>query len=161
MISVPFTVDNQTVRTEFLGNQLFTGLDGLRSEEVPRWGRMTPQQMVEHLLWAMEVSNGVATVECKVPPRLTERLRTFLHNDTPTSHDFMNPVLKQGLPALRYQGIPEAVAALRTQMDHFLQQRDEQDLRVHPVFAPLSHEQWSRAHFKHFHHHLLQFGLIG
>ena len=31
---------------------------------------------------------------------------------------------------------------------------------VHPTFGPLAAEEWSRSHFKHVYHHLLQFGLL-
>jgi hypothetical protein len=29
-----------------------------------------------------------------------------------------------------------------------------------PVFGPIGYEEWHRTHYKHMHHHLLQFGLI-
>ena len=74
----------------------------------------------------------------------------------------MNPLLKKGLPPLRFAGIRDAVAALDDQVKAFLDRgsRTWQEPRVHPVFGPLDQGEWSRAHFKHFYHHLLQFDLI-
>ena len=61
---------------------------------------MTPIQMVEHLAWAAEVSIGAVSVPCKVPPGGLESFRPFLYNDAPTSREFMNPILKNGLPRI-------------------------------------------------------------
>jgi hypothetical protein len=162
MVHVPFVVDDGILRSDFLRKTAFDALESLGANDRARWGRMTAQQMVEHLVWAMEASTGAVALRCDLPGKLIERFKTFLHNNTPTSHDFMNPLLKSGLPTLRFAGISEAIRRLRDQTDLFLQQEqnDDKELRVHPVFGPLDHEEWSRSHFKHFYHHLLQFGLI-
>jgi hypothetical protein len=31
---------------------------------------------------------------------------------------------------------------------------------MHPLFGPIGAEEWTRVHFKHAYHHLLQFALI-
>ena len=31
---------------------------------------------------------------------------------------------------------------------------------MHPIFGPISLEEWGRTHYKHGVHHLLQFGLL-
>jgi hypothetical protein len=160
---VPFEVNDPSLRKEFLGATVFAALEELSPDQLPRWGRMSPQQMTEHLVWAMEVSNGGLQVECRVPRNLVPRFRAFLFDDRPARHEFMNPLLRQGLPSLRFAGIREALGALRDQSGVFLDQEDGAwgEPRVHPVFGPLNHEEWTRAHFKHFYHHLLQFDLIG
>jgi hypothetical protein len=47
-------------------------------------------------------------------------------------------------------------------VDRFLEHsRTQPDTRhTHPIFGPIDPEGWSRTHFKHGCHHLLQFGLI-
>lgn len=160
MIEVPFDVNTESNRTAFLRDGVFAALERLSEGEKPLWGRMTSHQMVEHLVWAMEVSNGFVKVECRLPPKLVERFKGFLYDDTPTSHEFMNPELKKGLPPLRFAEIQAAAATLRQQAEIFLEQGQEVEPRVHPVFGPLNREEWSRAHFKHYYHHFLQFGLI-
>lgn len=32
-------------------------------------------------------------------------------------------------------------------------------LYTHPVFGLIGYEEWHRMHYKHVHHHFLQFGL--
>jgi hypothetical protein len=74
----------------------------------------------------------------------------------------MNPLLTAGLPPLRRGTLAEAREALVSEADRFLGQAGSAPgtLRVHPIFGPLTLEEWSRVHFKHGYHHLLQFGLI-
>jgi hypothetical protein len=162
MIQVPFSVNDEAERQDFLKRIVVIALRQLAPTQSPSWGHMTPIQMVEHLVWAAEISNGTRDVPCTVHPRLLERFRPFLYNDTPTSREFMNPILKKGMPAARFQSIPAAAEAFQSNMELFLGHSEEENLvfRVHPVFGPLSHEDWERSHFKHFYHHLLQFGLI-
>jgi hypothetical protein len=162
MIKLRFDVDDDSLRDTFLRTFFFGALDGLRPDSRAAWGAMGAQQMVEHLLWAFEVSTGRAVVECSVPAGQLGRMKAFLRHNRPTPHDFMNPELREGLPPLAHATLGEAIAALQAEVDHFLlQQRDDHTaLRVHPIFGPIALDDWSRAHFKHCAHHLLQFGLI-
>ena len=162
MSALRFDVNDPHVRERFFREDLGQALVALAEGAAPRWGGMTAQQMVEHLAWGFELSTGRATVECPVPEARRERYKAFLRDNTPMMHEFRNPVLVGGLPPLRHPGLAEARAALATQVDRFLDHERSAPgaLYAHPVFGPLAAEEWSRAHFKHAHHHLLQFGLI-
>ena len=118
--------------------------------------------MVEHLAWTFEVSIGQARVESSVPEARRERWKAILYDATPMPPDFRNPALVAGLPPLRHAGLAEARAALSRVVDRFLEQcrAAPAAAHTHPVFGPLAAEEWSRNHFKHIYHHLLQFGLI-
>jgi hypothetical protein len=123
---------------------------------------MTAAEMVEHLTWAFELSTGQAEAECRVSEARRERWKAFLHDNTPTPHEFPNPALKQGPRPPRHAGLIDGAAALRAAVDRFL----EQSVAVpgarhtHPLFGPLGVEEWARVLFKHSYHHLLQFGLV-
>lgn len=162
MATYPFDVNDAQVREAFLHHGLLEALRALRDDTPARWGRMTAQQMVEHLVWTFEVSTGLVTVECPYPEAKRERMKPFLYQNTPSPPEFRNPALAQGLPALRYGGLGEARAALRTAVDRFLDEsaNGPGSPRMHPVFGPIGVDEWSRTHFKHGHHHLLQFVLI-
>ncbi len=157
-----FDVNDAGLRHLFLGSALPLALAQLAPGRAPRWGRMTAQQMVEHLLWSFEVSTGRTRVACPVPEERRPALRAFLHHDRPTPQGFMNPLLEEGLPALRFSQISEAVAVLSLEVERFLEQvvTSPGAVHTHPVFGPIGVEEWSRAHFKHCCHHLLQFRLI-
>jgi hypothetical protein len=159
---IPFNVNDAHLRREFLGITQFEALAALTTAAAPAWGAMTAQQMVEHLLWAVEMSTGTIEAPCVVPEMLRQRARGFLAGDMHTPHHFGHPLLSGGLPALRFDSVASAVGALRAETDRFLVQwRDDSDAAfTHPVFGTLAMDDWSRSHFKHSFHHLLQFGLI-
>ena len=161
-IRVPFTVNDEPLRRDFLQEHMITALERLSPTSRAQWGKMTPQQMVEHLIWALEVSNGLLEAHCNLNAKLVAKIRGFLFDNTPTSHEFMNPMLKQGFPANRFSSIREAIDALRNQVRMFNERPPSEwnQLRTHPIFGPLNQDEWSRSHFKHCYHHLLQFGLI-
>ena len=163
MTATPFDVNDSEVRDTFFRRLLIDALMALREDARPRWGKMTAQQMVEHLTWAFELSSGQVRVDCPIPEAQRERLKAFLYDNRPTPREFSNPVLTAGLPPLRYAGLAEATAGLRVEMERFLRQLATTPgaMHMHPVFGPIGGEAWGRAHFKHAYHHLLQFGLVG
>jgi hypothetical protein len=162
MTTLPFDVNDRALRDRFFRDHLARALAALAESSPPRWGAMTAQQMVEHLAWGFEVSTGRATVDCTVPEARRERFKSFLRDNTPMMHEFRNPALAAGLPPLRHGGLAEARAALAVEVTRFLEQERTAPSTVytHPVFGPITVEEWARAHFKHSYHHLLQFGLI-
>jgi oxepin-CoA hydrolase/3-oxo-5,6-dehydrosuberyl-CoA semialdehyde dehydrogenase len=162
MMKVVFDVNDFSLRDTFLRTFFFGALDALTPDHRPRWGLMTAQQMVEHLVWTFEVSTGRAEVECPTPKDQIERLKKFLYRNHPTPQEFMNPALTEGLPALRYPDLRQARAALMTEVDRFIEQQRTHPtaIHTHPIFGPIGVEEWSRTHFKHGLHHLLQFGLV-
>jgi oxepin-CoA hydrolase/3-oxo-5,6-dehydrosuberyl-CoA semialdehyde dehydrogenase len=157
-----FDVNDAELRDSFLRHGVVAALAGLAEASEARWGRMTAQEMVEHLTWAFELSTGKAETECAVPAAELPRLKGFLYHNRPTQREFMNPALASGLPALHYGSLAEAKAALGRELKRFLEEspsRPEQ-LYIHPIFGPIGYEEWHRTHFKHTYHHLQQFGLL-
>lgn len=161
-MTIPFDVDDEELRTAFFRRHLWEALAPLQEDAPPRWGRMTARQMVEHLCWVFEVSTGQASVECPVPEEKRERYKAFLYDNTPMMREFRNPALTAGLPSLRHAGLAESTAALRREVERFLDlcRDDAGATHTHPVFGPMGAEQWHRSHFKHAYHHLLQFDLV-
>jgi oxepin-CoA hydrolase/3-oxo-5,6-dehydrosuberyl-CoA semialdehyde dehydrogenase len=161
-MDIPFDVNDPAAREALFRRGLWAALALLRDDTAPRWGNMTAAQMVDHLAWGFEVSTGRSSVECGVPEARRERWKAFLYDDTPMPREFRNPALVGGLPPLRHGSLDDARAALRSEVDRFLDHgRDAPEAtHVHPTFGPLGAEEWSRAHFKHVHHHLDQFGLL-
>lgn len=160
--AIPFDVNDAEAREALLRRGLFEALVALHANARPRWGHMTAQQMIEHLLWAFDLSTGEAQAECPIPEPQRQRAKAFLYDNRPTPREYMNPALTAGLPPLRHDALNGAVASLRAAVNRFLQQAASAPdaTRTHPVFGPISMDEWARAHFKHTYHHLLQFGLL-
>ena len=162
MPPAPNDVNDRESREGFLRQGAFDALAALRADTPAEWGRMTAQQMVEHLAWSFELSTGRAHVVCPLPEAKRERYKAFLLDNQPMPHEVVNPALVGGLPPLGQAALADAVDALRREVGHWFERAvAEPDARhTHPVFGPLDAEQWSRSHFKHVRHHLLQFRLI-
>lgn len=162
MTAIPFEVNDANLRDAFFRGLLFDTLAGLQDDSRPGWGKMSARQMVEHLLWAFELSTGQAQAACSFSEAQREQLKAFLYINRPTPREFQNPVLAAGLPPLRHASLSEAKAALRAEVARFLRQAGDtpEALHMHPVFGPIGADEWARSHFKHAYHHLLQFGLI-
>jgi len=157
-----FDVNDADARRQLLGRLLPEAVDRLREDATPQWGVMTAQQMVEHLIWTLELSRGGAPVKCFAPADMRERPKPFLYDNRPTPRCFKNPALGDGPLPLRYSGLPEAKAEFRKELERYLgYQRDHPEaLNTHPLLGPLGTEEWERCHYKHSYHHLLQFGLV-
>jgi oxepin-CoA hydrolase/3-oxo-5,6-dehydrosuberyl-CoA semialdehyde dehydrogenase len=159
---IRFDVNDAALRDRFDRTVLREALDDLAEGAEGRWGRMTAQQMVEHLEWTYGLSTGKHQVECQVAEADRARLKRFLYHTMPTPHDFSNPALTGGLPLLKHANLKVAKDALGREVERFWTRSPELSdaLYMHPLFGPIGMEEWSRTHFKHGCHHLLQFGLI-
>jgi hypothetical protein len=162
MTTISFDVNDAQLRRDFL-NHLFPDiLANLDKNDIARWGKMSAQHMIEHLLYAFEISTGKLAVPCSIPEKFIDRAKRFLHNDSRTPLNFKNPLLGDEPIPLRYSNLAEAVEKLKAESRNFFEHFREtpETVHVHPLFGPLGAEEWERAHFKHCYHHLLQFGLI-
>jgi oxepin-CoA hydrolase/3-oxo-5,6-dehydrosuberyl-CoA semialdehyde dehydrogenase len=158
---IRFDVNDKDLRQVFLREVLPQAIERLERDMHPGWGRMSAQQMVEHLVWAFDLSTGDRQAECTLAEDQRERIKAFLYDNRPSPRDFMNPALTAGLPPLQHAGLPEARAALHSAIGRFLDPSRPAGVRhTHPLFGPMDREEWSRTHFKHAWHHLSQFALI-
>jgi hypothetical protein len=156
-----FDVNDADLRESFLRQELISALERLDEASTALWGQMHPQEMVEHLIWAFELSTGKVLLECTVPEAVRRRAKRFLYHNEPTPRGFMNPTLAAGLPPLRYASLSEAIETLARELGRFLDDRSAGvPLCTHPVFGPMGIDEWHRTHYKHAHHHLAQFGLV-
>jgi oxepin-CoA hydrolase/3-oxo-5,6-dehydrosuberyl-CoA semialdehyde dehydrogenase len=163
MTAIPFDVNDEKLRKTFFDLHIADCMADLTEHAHPLWGKMTPQHMIEHLVWTFECSTGRLELPCRTPENLIERVKRILYDTRPLPHDYKNPLLGEDLPPCRFSTLTDAKAALLEEIfrfiDHFHKQPDA--VHVHPIFGPLGAEEWYRAHFKHCYHHLQQFGLIG
>ena len=161
-MKVRFDVNDPAGRNAFIRAGLPEALKSLTPGTRPRWGALTAAHMVEHLLWGFELSTGRLVLEPATSEEWQRKARAFLHDHRETPHGFENPYLRDGLPPLRFGALTLAIDALTSEGQRFVElaAADTEVRRAHPVFGWCSMEEWSRIHFKHGVHHLLQFGLI-
>lgn len=139
-------------------------LDRLSEETRPLWGEMTAQHMLEHLIKAVQSSNGELIFdECMNPEEKYPLLNRILLSKKVLPKHFVNTVIGKGLKPLKYKSLEEAKENLILEINNFYKYFDieENSKPMNVTFGPLGKEEWIVFHNKHFTHHFTQFGLIG
>jgi hypothetical protein len=132
-------------------------LDRVTPDARARWGTMNASQMLAHLADAVRMALGDLAVKSKrVPIARTWLFRkAFLHvmpfpKNAPTANE-----LKTRAPEA-FETERENVRALVTRLDP---QSGGSRAAEHPIFGPMTPEEWGVLGYKHFDHHLRQFGV--
>lgn len=147
---------------EFVYQTTFTLLNNLTQTSKPIWGNMDAQQMVEHLLISVEVGTGKRVVDITTPiERLAQVKSIGLMSLRPFQREVKNAILPATPLPHRFESLAQAIEQLKEELTLFANQLQQADFkRTHNVFGELNKEEWMWFHYKHFTHHLTQFGLI-
>lgn len=136
---------------------LFDRLGRLDASRAPRWGRLTASQMLVHLCDQMRMPfNENPSGPMPGPPRIPGVREAFLY--------FLP------WPKGRIEGPPEAfksapgtwsedLETLKELVDQFVNSDPEGPWAIHPNWGYLSRPQWGVFCYRHFDHHLKQFGV--
>lgn len=147
---------------DFFENHLEPLVGELRPGMQPLWGQMSPQHAIEHLSFTLKGAAGVIQVPIHTPEDKLPRVRMFLLNNVLILPNFKSPILDPDtLPPLKNIGLAEAIAEFWTDWANFIAffKANPGATTAHAVFGMLNEEEWRRFHFKHFVHHLSQFGV--
>lgn len=130
----------------------------LRADSVRQWGKMSPAQMLEHTSRALEMAMGTKPVSQAFLGKLI---------GWTVRKDFVGekPFSKNGPtgPWLIVKDEPDfaTVQAKATKLLHQFHQLGEHgcDGHIHGFFGKMSGHEWGVTQYKHFDHHLRQFGV--
>jgi len=136
-------------------------LSTLQPETPALWGRMNAQNMIEHLVEAVEYTNGKRVADLRFPAEKANKQRQELVHS-----DFVIPIEVRGyLPdatkTKRFKDLGSAILELNNELnafEHFF--KPEGVTAVHFEFGPMNYKEWIIWHGKHFTHHFKQFGLL-
>lgn len=140
-------------------------LNNLTESTKPNWGKMTAQQMLEHLETTLLYSIGEPEVEkCFTPEEHLEKYQDSLYNHRKMPKDFPAPFLPEDgtLPELKYKNLEQAKEEFLENLQKYqIYYRENPDAEhLHFVFGKLNKEMMELFHKKHFTHHFEQFGLL-
>lgn len=140
-------------------------LNGLTENTKPNWGKMTAQQMLEHLETTLLYSIGEPEAEkCFTPEELLEKYQDSLYNHRKMPKDFPAPFLPEDgtLPELKYKNLEQAKEKFLENLQKYqIYYRENPEAEhMHFVFGKLNKEMMELMHRKHFTHHFEQFNLI-
>lgn len=147
----------QFIKTEF--TQL---IKNLPAEATGKWGKMTAQQMVEHVAGFFKVSTNQLHFPLVTAAEHLPKYKEFLLSEKEFRENTKAPVLpEEPLPVI-FSTMNEGVADLEKQIQLFADKFSSGEIvsSQHPVFGELNFEEWVLLHYKHLVHHAKQFGLM-
>ena len=135
--------------------EIINRLNKLSPQSQRQWGKMDVAQMLAHLQVPIGVAMGTHTVKGNLLMKLILPLfKKKLYDEKPW---------KQGLPTDKtfiMTGKTKDFELERNKLLDMVSRFTEANMvnEKHPIFGRLTKEQWSKATWKHFDHHLKQFG---
>ncbi|GJM23395.1 MAG: hypothetical protein DHS20C15_33100 [Planctomycetota bacterium] len=138
-------------------DELNARLAAVTPDTQPRWGKLDAARLMRHLREALQLAYPDA--QRKAPG--SSLYRSLI------AWAFIGPIpLPKGVKAPAYL-TPEVNAeefeaqreALLGELDALVENGPLPLTGKHPIFGPLSGDQWGRLAYKHFCHHLKQFGV--
>jgi oxepin-CoA hydrolase/3-oxo-5,6-dehydrosuberyl-CoA semialdehyde dehydrogenase len=133
-------------------------LDQLTPDHTPSFGLLTPQHMVEHLIW---VTKSSAKDYGPAPEQLTEGNEKFMKFVKTGANFEYRPSTKTAadLPALRMESLAAAIAEVPQSIERLYQFAKDHEF-YNPMMGRLSFDELELLTAKHFQHHLEnQYGL--
>ena len=132
-------------------------LRSLRVDDRALWGKMTAKRMVRHLICAYEIALGERTVEPVqgLPPVLVKWIALRSGSRWPKNIQTV-PELKRAIvehSEVEFQVLTRAVVESMEAVA-----RGTRYAPSHPMFGPMTPEDWMRWGYLHADHHLRQFG---
>jgi len=138
-------------------------INKLNENTKPKWGKMTPQHLLEHLEFFMRMSIGEIHTDIVTPEKHLEKYEDSLWNYRAMPMDFKHPLLKEdSVEDLRFESFEEAKAAYFKAFEEFEQFfKDNPGIKTpNTVFGNLDKYHWDLLNRKHLTHHFTQFGLL-
>lgn len=149
-------------RKTFLINEVPKILKNLRADTKGNFGLMTPQHMVEHLIWTIKSTAKKYEGEREAEATKGQLgFQKFVKSGCVMQHRPSDKTIAD-LPALKYNSLEEAIANIPAAVQRYYDfWNDNQDYIPYGSFmGEMSFEDFELFHFMHFRFHLWQFGLI-
>lgn len=133
-------------------------VEALSAETRPRWGRMVPAEMLDHLSNSMEIGMGERVAAPLLPSWLAACVRPFGMLPLPIPHGLPSTDEFLARPSA---DLNDALARFSDTLRRFHRTvLGNPGLRHgHPAFGALSRLQWAELQRRHIDHHFKQFGL--
>lgn len=149
-------------KKEFLQHRFPILLKQISSSTPPAWGKMTLQQMIEHLTDYVRIASGKTVhTEIVTPPEYLDRGRAFMMSEKPFKENTPNSLMPETPPPVRNASVEDAIAELQQELKEFFTafEQNKNLTTRNPFFGDLNFEENVQLLHKHALHHLKQFGV--
>jgi len=149
-------------KLNFLRETFPTRLKKLKGDEKPLWGKMNPQQMVEHMTGSFRIADEKIIQEIKTPPDRLASYKTFMMSEKEFRPNTRNALMGEEPEPVVNENFEKAVSELEQEINDFIEYFRDQPGKstTNGVFGDLVFEEWVQLLHKHSVHHLKQFGLL-
>lgn len=137
-------------------------LENLTEQSERRFGIMSPQHMVEHLILTIKLSYGrIKLPDFEPTEKQLQQKHALIYTDLEFPIGVRAPGLGKNLLDLRFPDLNSAKSELLKSINDYLVffENNPNELTIHPRFGKLTFTEWELFHKKHFEHHLAQFGV--
>jgi hypothetical protein len=148
-------------KLSFLKDRYISVIRAISPETKPLWGKMTFQQMVEHMSGFIKISSGKTVyTEFVTPIDKLPAYKNFIMTDKEFRENTVSPILPESPLPVRNATIKEALEELEEELSYFFRvfEKDKLLQTRNPIFGDLNYEENIALLYKHAMHHLKQFG---
>jgi hypothetical protein len=149
-------------KAEFIKFEFPRLLASISADTPPAWGKMSLQQMIEHMSDSVRIANGRDLQDCVTPPEHLPKMQAFVMSDKPFKENTVNIHMPETPQPCRFDRVEDAIGELQQELNEFVDVfgEDKQKVITNPFFGDLNFEQWVQLLYKHSLHHLRQFGVV-
>jgi hypothetical protein len=127
----------------------------LTPADQPQWGKMNVAQMIEHCIRAEEITHGKLKAK--------RVFLGYLFGKAAMNKMLTDKPMPKSMPTLKELAVAEVDADFETQKQKWISllgeyQHNDAEYFMHPFCGKMTRDQTGMLVYKHFDHHLRQFG---
>jgi hypothetical protein len=147
-------------KLSFFKDRYISSLRSISPDTKPLWGKMTYQQMVEHMSDFIKISSGKTVyTEFVTPIDKLPAYKNFIMTEKEFRENTVSPILPEAPLPVRNETIKDALYEVELELNYFFQvfEKDKLVQTRNPIFGDLNYEENIALLYKHALHHLKQF----
>ncbi len=150
-------------KLNFLINEYPSILRKIDPDKKGQWGKMSVQQMIEHMCDSVMEANGKIPRTLLTSSDRMPKMKEFLMSEKEFKPDTKNALMSDVPPPVLNESVPEAIDELEMELKDFVKKFDgnKNSKITNPFFGELNFDEWVQLLHKHAVHHLKQFGVSG
>ena len=155
-------MENLEQKIQFLKNDFVNSLGRIAPNTAPLFGKMNPQQMVEHMAEYIRMGYGNPRIaERSYSDEIIDKMNAFLRTEKPLRPNTGNPLMEETPSPAKLKDYDAAIQEVKSAIDELFQAFEQNpNLEIsNPFFGNLNFALTIQLLFKHGQHHLRQFGV--
>lgn len=156
-------MENWDQKIQFLKSEFLQRLRSIDPNTKPLFGKMNPQQMVEHMAEYIRMGYGNPRIaERSYSDEIIDKMNAFLRTEKPLRPNTGNPLMEETPPPAKLKDYEASLQEVQLAIDELFQAFEQNpNLEIsNPFFGNLNFALTVQLLFKHGQHHLRQFGAL-